>query len=193
MSYIRDGIIYDLSEIRLANQQMSIPDGADLTEIGYYRIEVIAPPTLTATQRLSKGGPEEYAPGKWRETWVVTDIAIEEWKQNKLSELAAYRYQKETGGIAINGAFIKTDLESKVNLNGAVNRAILRPNSTVNWKISESVWIPIDAEQIIGIGLAVSDFIEDCYTCNMNHALTINALATVEAVQTYDFTSGWPE
>lgn len=191
--YLKDSIQYTTSQIRKLHPQVSIPDGADLTDLGYAVIETVAQPTPTATQRVTAGAPEEYETGKWRETWVVTEIALDKWKQNKLTELSAYRYSKETAGITLNGALIKTDQESKVNLNGAVNRAILRPNSTVNWKISAVVWVPIAAEQIIEIGLAVSDFIEDCFTCEMTHALAINALETVEEVQAYDFTTGWPE
>ena len=118
---------------------------------------------------------------------------FESVKQQKFSELSAYRYSKENAGRMLNGVLIKTDLESKVNLNGAVSLAMLRPESSVNWKISDTVWIPLPAAQIIETGLAVSDYFEDCFNCNMTHALAINALTTIEEVLDYDFTTGWPE
>ncbi len=181
--------IVDVKNAVYTAQEISI--NCDVLFIGENQYH---PYTASSTDAASSDFYYQLSTGHFGEVlpFIPYVPTLQEIKQQKLADLAAYRYSKETAGITLNGALIKTDLESKVNLNGAVNRAILRPNSTVNWKISESVWIPIDAEQIIGIGLAVSDFIEDCFTCNMNHALAINALETVEDVQAYDVTTGWP-
>lgn len=130
----------------------------------------------------------------WNGAALIRDpaLVLQRVKTQRLADLAALRYAKETGGITLNGVRIETDEKARINLSGAVSRAMLRPESSVNWKISSLVWVPIAAEQIIEIGLAVSGFIENCFTCEMNHALAINALETAEAVQAYDVTTGWP-
>lgn len=55
---------------------MSIPDGADLTDIGYLPIEATTPPTPPAGQQVVMGEPEEYAPNQWRETYILAPLPI---------------------------------------------------------------------------------------------------------------------
>lgn len=50
---------------------MSIPDGADLSDIGYWPIEATTPPTPGPNEIIVPGEPEEYEPARWRETWVT--------------------------------------------------------------------------------------------------------------------------
>lgn len=169
----------------------------------YYRYQSINYSQLPARIRLSNGDTRTSLNELSESELVDLGIeilegtyppppTIEELKAQRFSELSMYRYSKEIAGVVLNGVMIKTDLESKVNLNGAVSRAMLRPDSSVNWKISDTVWITLPAVQIIETGLAVSDYFEDCFNCNKTHALAINALTTIEEVQNYDFTIGWP-
>jgi len=110
----------------------------------------------------------------------------------KLSEIAAYRYAKETAGITMNGAVIKTDLESQAKINGAWSAAQMNPAILIDWK-AESGWIQIDAATIAAIAGAVAAHVQSCFSTERIHAEAIAALVTSEEVQSYDITNGWPQ
>jgi len=59
-----------ISNLRTDYPNMSIPDGADLSDIGWYAIETVPLPTPVAGYIFIEGPPEQYEPGKWRQTWV---------------------------------------------------------------------------------------------------------------------------
>jgi len=59
-----------ISTIRTDNPNMSIPDGADLSDIGWFKIESVPQPTPETGFTFVEGQPEQYEPGKWRQTCV---------------------------------------------------------------------------------------------------------------------------
>ncbi len=191
MNYIKDSIQYTLSQIRKAHPQVSIPDGADLTDLGYYRVEAVAQPVITAIQRITKGNPEEYAPGQWRETWIVTDIPLSEVKSQRIDELANLRYQHETAGITLSGMAIETDRQSQALITGAWSFSQLNPAVLIDWK-GVNGWIQIDAATITAIAGAVADHVQACFSASRLHEEAILALETSEEVAAYDLTTGWP-
>ena len=117
---------------------------------------------------------------------------LETAKAQRLNELAAYRYTKETAGITLNGAGIKTDLESQAKISGAWSAAQMNPAILIDWK-GENGWIQIDAATITAIAMAVANHVQACFSNERIHAEAIGALETAEDVQNYDFTTGWPE
>ena len=58
-------------DIRKSHPNMSLPDGVDLTDLGYALLEPVARPEPGEGEIVRKGDPEEYEAGKWRETWIV--------------------------------------------------------------------------------------------------------------------------
>jgi hypothetical protein len=191
MSYFKDSIQYTIHQVRQANPQVSIPDGADLSDLGYYRIEPVTQPTAEPGERVTAGDPEEYEPGKWREVWNVTAIPLTEMQAQRLAELAALRYEKETAGIILNGATIETNRESQALINGAWSYSQLNPTVLIDWK-AESGWIQIDAATIAGIAGAVAAHVQACFSNERTLSEAINAAETVAAVQAIDLTIGWP-
>lgn len=189
--YLKDSTQYTIRQIRKLHPQVSIPDGADLTDLGYYRIEPVTQPTAQPGERVTAGDPEEYAPGKWRETWIVTAIPLSEVQAQRLNELAALRYQHETAGITLNGTVIETDRESQALITGAYSYSLLNPSVLIDWK-AESGWIQIDAATIAGIAGAVASHVQACFSNERTLSEAIMSAETVEAVQAIDLTTGWP-
>lgn len=111
---------------------------------------------------------------------------------NKLAELAAYRFARETAGITINGAVIRTDLESQAMINGAVAYVNLNPTALIDWKAANT-WVQIDKDTITAIGITVGAHVQACYSRERVHAEAIAALTTPAEIAAYDFTTGWPE
>ena len=142
----------------------------------------IAAPDNFDTSRI-----DEY---RYENDTLIAPVIPDAWQQ-KLSDLAAYRYARETAGITLNGAVIKTDLESQSKINGAWSNAQINPTAMIDWKAATG-WIQIDAATVTAIAGAVAAHVQACFSAERVHAEAIAALETAEAVQAYDFTTGWP-
>lgn len=72
MNYIETSTAQRLAihAIRAAHPSMSIPDGADLTELGYVQLTETPPPALQPGEYLT-AGPAQQVGGEWHATWVV--------------------------------------------------------------------------------------------------------------------------
>jgi len=105
--------------------------------------------------------------------------------EKKVKDLAAYRYQKETGGISINGFQMYTDRDTQGKIQSAAIRAEKDPEFTVQWKTMDGNFITLDASTIIEIGNAVFDHVQACYAREAELQLEI------EKDPDTDITTGW--
>jgi hypothetical protein len=78
MRYIKDAQVHTLESIKAAYPNTSFPAVFDPTTLGYLPIEETAQPELSLGQRAVLGQPEEYEPGKWRETWTIEAAPVPE-------------------------------------------------------------------------------------------------------------------
>lgn len=141
--------------------------------------------------KLVNGILVELTPAEEAEYLAAQIVPFETVKQQKLSALAALRYQHETAGITLNGMTIETDRQSQALITGAWSFSQLNPAVLIDWK-AESGWIQIDAATISAIAGAVATHVQACFSNERIHAEAIAALATCEAVTNYDLTTGWP-
>lgn len=111
-------------------------------------------------------------------------------KEQKLKDLADYRYEKEIAGITLNGSIIRTDVGSQAKINGAWSAAQMNPAILIDWK-GENGWIQIDATTITVIAMAVANHVQFCFTQERLHYDAINLLTTYEEINNYNFKSGW--
>ena len=75
MHYIKNNTRHTLYQIRKAHPNVSIPEGADLSSLGYAPLEETPrPDPIDAEHRVIPGPDEEYAPGQWRQTWAQEPI-----------------------------------------------------------------------------------------------------------------------
>lgn len=112
-------------------------------------------------------------------------------KEEKLAALAAYRYAKETAGIMVNGATIKTDRESQALIAGAKLYSDLNEAVLIDWK-AENGWVQINRTAIMEISQAVAAHVQACFSQERVHAEAISALTTAAEIAAYDITTGWP-
>lgn len=115
----------------------------------------------------------------------------------KKSDLAAYRYNKEVGGLTLaNGMMVATDDRSKGLIAGARLDTMADPTILTDWK-ADTGWIQIDADTVAMIATAVAAHVRSCFTAERAHCAAIDALAADPATITagivaYDITTGWP-
>lgn len=73
MNYINETtqVVCSIQAIRQAHPNMSIPDGADLTDIGYERILPAVSTPIPADGEMAVSKPPEKVDGVWREVFAV--------------------------------------------------------------------------------------------------------------------------
>jgi Domain of unknown function (DUF4376) len=84
-------------------------------------------------------------------------------KEQLTAYAASVRYNKEIGGITINGLPIATDDRSKQMILGARIASDSDPNFSTIWVGSDGKLYPIDAAGIIGISQAVLGHVNNCF------------------------------
>jgi hypothetical protein len=131
--------------------------------------------------------------GRPRLARTFSDIPLGDLKSEKLASLANRRWQAEEGGITIGGVPIKTDRESQTKLTGAYIKAKENPGFVIaNWKVTEGVFVTLNAATIVGTGDAVTAHVQACF--DREAALTVEVLAAggAAAVAAIDLDTGWP-
>ncbi len=119
--------------------------------------------------------------------YSVTPIPLETVRATRLAALATHRYERETGGISVNGASIRTDRESQAAL--AAKR--LGRLATTDWK-AEYGWITLDQAALEAVQQAVTEYVEACFARERALCEAIAAAADVAALIAIDITTGWP-
>jgi hypothetical protein len=115
-----------------------------------------------------------------------------EAKAAKLAALAAHRYRVETGGIMVDDITIQTDRESQAMLTGAMLVLQSDPDRRIDWK-GVSGWTTLGLAEITAISSAVAHHVQACFSAERRHAEAIAALPDdLDAIDAYDFTTGWP-
>lgn len=151
------------------------------------------------TQKINRVAPI-ITETQYTEQWEVVDLDEEtivanttKLKADKLSALAAYRYEKETGGLTLpNGMQVATDDRSKTLIVGARVNTVDNPELLTDWK-AETGWVQIDAATVAYIATAIADHVRSCFIVEKGHYEAIDALTDHLDVDAYDFTTGWPE
>jgi hypothetical protein len=124
--------------------------------------------------------------------WGVDGTALKsKVLADKLSELAAYRYDKETGGITVSGMTIKTDRESQNMIAGAKLYSDLNESILIDWKATNG-WVQIDRATILTISQAVASHVQACFSNEKVHDSAIALLSTIAEIEAYNITTGWP-
>lgn len=96
---------------------------------------------------------------------------------------AAKRFNKETGGIAVDGVSVSTDRESQGMLNGAFAMASNNAAFTTQWKVNDTTFVTLTAAQIIGIAVAVGQWVAQCFSIEATVAAAITAGTTTTYTQ----------
>ena len=105
--------------------------------------------------------------------------------EEKLSELAALRYTKETTGIVVDGVSIATDRESQAMISGAYCACLIDPNRIIDFKGTNG-WVQFTVSEITAIASAVANHVQSCFTREKELAAPL-----IVDINT-DITTGWP-
>ena len=103
-------------------------------------------------------------------------------------QIAARRFQVETGGVTVAGVKLNTERDSQSLLTGAAFAASIDPAYHIKWKAATG-FVDLTGEQVIGLASQVRAFVQNCFN---REAELLGAVAdgsiTAEMLE-----EGWPE
>lgn len=117
---------------------------------------------------------------------------LEEVKANKVAEILAYDSSSEVNEFSIGGVPMWLDKATRAGLllrfeaEGKVGRT-----ETTLWNDGQSYTLPLEQAQQILIALEL--YASGCYDNTQRHIAEVQKLESKEAVESYDYTSGYPQ
>lgn len=112
----------------------------------------------------------------------IYEPTLDDRRAVKKEEIAAARYEAETGGVTVDGAVIATDRGSQGLLTAAVVMARLDPEFKTRWKCADGRFVQLDAVQLRAIGDAVTAHVEACFAREAELCELIDAVESPEAL-----------
>lgn len=116
---------------------------------------------------------------------------LEEAKEMLLAEIDAYDKSSAVNGFALNGTVVWLDKATRVGLmnSTSITKAMGQPTTTL-WLGESKMEVPCDtAIQLLS---ALEMYALECFNVTAAHKKAVNELATIEEVEKYDITAGYP-
>jgi len=126
-------------------------------------------------------------------TLICEPYGLPQIKARVLGNLAARRWQIETGGTTVAGIALATDDRTKLLLQGAAQAAQNNPAFTTRWK-TPAGWVQLDASAVSACYSAVFEHVENCFARESELAAQIDACTTQEQLQVVEqaIQTFWP-
>lgn len=116
---------------------------------------------------------------------------LEEAKEMLLAEIDAYDKSSAVNGFALNGAVVWLDKATRVGLmnSTSITKAMGQPTTTL-WLGDSKMEVPCDtAIQLLS---ALEMYALECFNVTAAHKVAVSELTTIEEVEKYDITAGYP-
>lgn len=116
---------------------------------------------------------------------------LEEAKEMLLAEIDAYDKSSAVNGFALNGAVVWLDKATRVGLmnSTSITKAMGQPTTTL-WLGESKIEVPCDtAIQLLS---ALEMYALECFNVTAAHKKAVSELTSIEEVEKYDITAGYP-
>ena len=116
---------------------------------------------------------------------------LEEAKEMLLAEIDAYDKSSAVNGFALNGAVVWLDKATRVGLmnSTSITKAMGQPTTTL-WLGESKMEGPCDtAIQLLS---ALEMYALECFNVTAAHKVAVSELNSIEEVEKYDITAGYP-
>lgn len=116
---------------------------------------------------------------------------LEEAKEMLLAEIDAYDKSSAVNGFVLNGAVVWLDKATRVGLmnSTSITKAMGQPTTTL-WLGESKMEVPCDtAIQLLS---ALEMYALECFNVTAAHKVAVSELNSIEEVETYDITAGYP-
>lgn len=168
--YIKDGVIRDASKIAITKDGMTTTNPTEEMILADGWVEYIAPPK-----------PEPTA-----------EELLERAKENKKVEIEAYDTSPDVNQfyIADTPMWLDKDTRTGLKLRFEAEIAMGKTDTTL-W--AEGVQYPLPLSTAVKMLYALEVYASQSYDNTQAHLAAVDALTTVEDIEAYDHTAGYPE
>ena len=120
----------------------------------------------------------------------VDELALA--KAAKIRNIDAYDMSPNVNGFRLNGNLMWLDRETRASLRNTIESASLLGRTELDiWFGDVYITLPLnDARMMLA---ALEMYATDCYNVTSQHRVQVRALETVEAVEAFDVTAGYPQ
>ena len=129
----------------------------------------------------------------FRYTGSVSENYIEFYREWRLKELAAQRYNVECGGITVPGiGHVATDRQSQSMITGALTYVTMVSAQTIDWKLTDGTFVTITLPQVQELASAVGGHVQTCFAHEHTLKQMITHASTDDDIHSVDISFGWP-
>ena len=135
---------------------------------------------------LRQAGYEEYV-----EPPLTEKEKLKQAKVDKIAEIAAYDASSSVNGFVLNGLLVWLDKATRVGLmnSTSITKAMGKPTATL-WLGESKMEVPCDtAIQLLS---ALEMYALECFNVTAAHKVAVSELNSIEEVEKYDITAGYP-
>ena len=112
--------------------------------------------------------------------------------REKLCEIDFYDTSDEVNGFYLNGNLVWLDRDTRASLRNTIESSIILGRENLNiWFNDMYVTLPVATAKNLLAALEL--YATDCYNVTAQHKVAVKELTTIEEVDNYDITSGYPE
>lgn len=125
---------------------------------------------------------------------VEDSRTLEQAIREKHTAINDFRESLITSGVFYMGHVFDSDERSRANVTAvaaAISNGIpMMPG--FGWRTANNVGVPMTTQQFMGLAAALLARTNQIYGASWYHKDTISNLTTIEAVDAYNFSYGWP-
>lgn len=126
---------------------------------------------------------------EWKQERIDAQLLFA--KQQKIAEIDAYDTSPAVNGFSLNGATVWLDKSTRVGLMNSttITKAMGQPTTTL-WLGESKMEVPCDtAIQLLS---ALEMYALECFNVTAAHKKAVSELNSIEEVEKYDITAGYP-
>ncbi len=164
--YIKDGQIYTPDQVRAALPRMSIPDGADLSSLGYEQIINQAAPSYDPITQVAERGDPELVDGQWTRGWKIRSLnqsEIDALFAEKMAAIQAGKVRAMDGGFVHAGTLYDSDANARLAYLELSVKLGQDATYTTPWKASTGVWVTMTAALFAALQTTYEAHIAACF------------------------------
>ena len=138
-------------------------------------------------EMLVKAGYEEY-----QEPEPTEEEKLEQAKRQKIAEIEAYDTSSKVNGFKLNGMVVWLDKATRVGLMNSTTIAKAAGNKTTTLWLG-GVKLEVECDKAIQLLSALEMYALECFNVTAAHKKEVSELTTIEEVEGYDITKGYPQ
>lgn len=119
-------------------------------------------------------------------------VSIEETKAQKVAEIEAYDTSDAVNGFTYQGQAMWIDKATRVGLVNAIECTMTMGEDVITFGI-QNVSVTLPCATAMKMMAALEVYALKCYNVTLAHKNAVMAMNTIEEVEAYDITAGYPE